>query len=146
MYALAGKIVFLTIATRDRLPVFSDPEFAITCIDTLKSQATNDTIGVTAYCFMPDHVHVLASVEGQIGITRFVQQFKRRTTRDSWSHGLTGTLWQRSFHDHVLRESESTRSYVSYILENPVRRGLVKNWWDYPLSGSFTMVLEEPIW
>src|SRR5688572_8883696 len=35
-------------------------------------------------------------------------------------------LWQPSYYDHVLRDDEETSSAVRYVLENPVRKGLVK--------------------
>lgn len=146
MYKRTGMIAFLTIATRGRMAAFANHALANACIDTLKKQATTDNIGVVAYCFMPDHVHILASVEGDTSVTRFVQQFKGRTTRIAWSYGVSGTLWQRSFHDHILREAETTESYIQYVLQNPVRRQLTEMWWDYPLSGSCTMDLEEPFW
>jgi len=42
---------------------------------------------------------------------------------------------QRQPHDHVLREKERERnafqSTCRYIMENPVRKGLVGNWADY---------------
>jgi putative transposase len=146
LYKRIGTIVFLTITTRGRITAFANHALATACIDVLERQAMRDSIGVVAYCFMPDHVHILARVEGSSGVTRFVQQFKGRTTRVAWSHGVSGTLWQRSFHDHILREAETTESYIQYILQNPVRRQLVDVWLDYPLSGSFTIDLEEPFW
>ncbi|MFZ0294867.1 MAG: hypothetical protein WAL52_14765 [Candidatus Sulfotelmatobacter sp.] len=46
--------------------------------------------------------------------------------------GRKGTVWQAESFDHVLRSSESLDAKVIYLLENPVRAGLVKQWTDYP--------------
>src|SRR5690606_9974951 len=108
---------------------FTKHSLANDCFETLHLQARSDNVDIMAYCFMSDHVHLLAQVQGKTGITRFVQQFKGRSTRIGWAHGIHGTLWQRSFHDHVLRESEPPLAYVKYILQNPVRRNLCKSWW-----------------
>ncbi len=45
-------------------------------------------------------------------------------------------LWQRSYYDHVVRRAESLEEICKYILENPVRKGLVENYREYPYSFS----------
>ena len=54
-----------------------------------------------------------------------------------------GFLWQPSYYDHVLRDDEETSTAVRYVLENPVRRGLVKSFENYPFSGSEVFSVEE---
>lgn len=46
--------------------------------------------------------------------------------------GRKGTVWQAESFDHVLRSSESLDAKIAYLLENPVRAGLVGNWAEYP--------------
>jgi len=43
-----------------------------------------------------------------------------------------GTYWQRNFFDHRLRQEESSREKVDYILNNPVRRGFVREAREWP--------------
>jgi hypothetical protein len=43
-----------------------------------------------------------------------------------------GTVWQAESFDHVLRSSESLDAKIVYLLENPVRAGLVGDWTQYP--------------
>ena len=45
-------------------------------------------------------------------------------------------LWQEGFHDRILRDNDPTEGVVRYILENPVRAGLVDDPRAYPLIGS----------
>ena len=52
-------------------------------------------------------------------------------------------LWQPSYFDHVLRDEEETLRAVRYVLENPVRKGLVTEFADYPFSGSDVISCEE---
>ncbi len=92
---------------------------------------------------MPDHIHLLICVNGEVDVVRFMQAFKGKTTNLSWRYGLSGQLWQRSFHDHVLRESEDEDEHLRYILANPVRAGFVETWNDYPFSGSFAYDLAD---
>lgn len=42
-----------------------------------------------------------------------------------------GRVWQAESLDHVLRSSESLDAKIQYLLENPVRRGLAKEWTEY---------------
>ena len=45
--------------------------------------------------------------------------------------GRKGAIWQIESFDHVLRSSESLDAKILYILENPVRQGLVHDWTGY---------------
>jgi putative transposase len=45
--------------------------------------------------------------------------------------GHDGTVWQEESFDFVLRSSEDIDAKILYILENPVRRGLVSDWRQY---------------
>jgi len=46
--------------------------------------------------------------------------------------GRRGRLWQPESFDHVLRSSENLDAKIIYLLENPVRAGLVEDWTEYP--------------
>ena len=46
------------------------------------------------------------------------------------------SLWQESYFDRVLRDDEEMERTVRYVLENPVRKGLVNAFDEYPFSGS----------
>jgi hypothetical protein len=43
----------------------------------------------------------------------------------------SGSVWQTESFDRVLRSSESLDAKVAYILDNPVRAGLVSKWDNY---------------
>jgi hypothetical protein len=45
--------------------------------------------------------------------------------------GRRGRVWQQESFDHVLRSSENLDAKISYLLENPVRAGLVSEWSHY---------------
>ena len=90
------------------------------------------------YCLMPDHLHVLLSpATSGIPVARWLQQFKSFSTNLYWRHGGSSKLWQRSAYDHVCRESETAEKVLRYIVENPVRAGLVADWGDWPWTGVF---------
>ena len=51
------------------------------------------------------------------------------------------TKWEKSFHDRILRSKE-LGAKLPYVLDNPVRRGLVGNWREYQFSGAIGLDLE----
>jgi len=82
---------------------------------------------------MPDHLHLLV-IAKQTNIIDLLDRWKSFTTNLLHGIGLRGPVWQRSFHDHALRREEAMRQVAEYIINNPVRRGLVAEWQDYPYS------------
>jgi len=52
-------------------------------------------------------------------------------------------LWQRYGFERTLRGDEGTLSVARYILENPVRAGIVRRVQDYPFSGSSVYTIDE---
>jgi len=90
------------------------------------------------YCLMPDHLHVLLSpAHSGKPLRNWLQTFKSYTAH--WAKRNLGipTLWQRSCHDHVCRTGETAEHVLRYILNNPIRAGLVKCAEDWIWSRSF---------
>jgi putative transposase len=92
---------------------------------------------------MPDHVHVLLSLRSQArSLSRWVGDVKRWVTRQIAEHGL-GLVWQKGFFERVLRSNEDVLITARYIVENPVRAGLIIDARDYEWGGSFEWNLWE---
>jgi putative transposase len=133
----------LTLATASRRPLFADERLTRFCVAELRRVSSALGFVVYVYCFMPDHLHLLAGAEGDKDLIDFVKCFKQRT--GYWfKHGYQGGLkasptglWQRSYHDHILRSEESIEVVTNYILGNPVAAGLVTEASEYAYSGSF---------
>jgi putative transposase len=144
LYAEPGKIVSVTLATRNRRPVFTNGSCIRDCLKVLDKTTSNHGFSVLAYCFMPDHVHLLLENRHGADLIAFMRQFKSWSTRIVWKHGWHGQVWQRSYYDHVLREGEDIAGYVRYILGNPVRHGLVETWIEYHGAGSLVYDFSDP--
>ena len=92
---------------------------------------------------MPDHVRVLAAGQrDEADFREFVRVWKQRTAFHA-KRDLGVRLWQRSFHEHLLRNDESTELAATYILANPVRKGLVDHPEQYPYLGSFVTPVRD---
>jgi REP element-mobilizing transposase RayT len=84
---------------------------------------------------MPDHLHViLASADSGYPLSKFLNIFKGRTTAILRQREGSNKVWQRSGFDHVIRADEDLRAVIEYILDNPVRKGMVEKANDYPYS------------
>jgi putative transposase len=134
-YAEPTAICAITMVTLNRHPVFSNFELTATCADLLTERATTTNTTIHAYCFMPDHLHLLLTPSEQTSIIDFVRAFKSLSARLAWQHGHVGKLWQEPFYDHFLRKDEELQKHIEYILTNPVRRGIVSEWRQYPFLG-----------
>ena len=92
---------------------------------------------------MPDHLHlVLAATEQHSAFKPFMANWKQRAGYH-YKQRTRENLWQDSYFDHVLRDDEETHTAITYVLENPVRKGLVQRIEDYPYSGSDVYTFEQ---
>src|SRR2546421_4377473 len=75
--------------------------------------------GLPLMLLMPDHVHMLATFGPDVSMQRVIQNWKRYTAKQAQ------ISWQRDFFDHRLRDEENLIEKANYILNNPVRAGLI---------------------
>jgi REP element-mobilizing transposase RayT len=120
-----------------------EPEIVKTFIDILTSVVTATGCIVPVYCFMPDHQHlILTGTRGDSNIWKAIINYKQKT--GFWmSSNKSGIRWQKNFYDHVIRKHEDITTQIKYILDNPVRKGLVSSWQEYPFKGSIGCKMED---
>lgn len=74
------------------------------------------------YVIMPNHVHLLLQIKesGRLiiapTISTVIQQFKRDV-----SIQIKQSIWQKSFHDHIVREIRDYEEIWNYIETNPIK-------------------------
>ncbi|MGB7220502.1 MAG: transposase [Vicinamibacterales bacterium] len=111
----------------------------------IQRSAAEEQFAVIAYCFMPDHLHLLVSGETDgSDCRRFIAGCKQYSGFQ-FAREFGTRLWQRYGFERVLREHEPTFVVARYILENPVRAGLAATIDAYPFVGSFVYTLPELI-
>ncbi len=136
LYRDPGWIYFFTIVSNFKNPFFLNEKLSCEIVDCLKEERKTARCKVYTYCLMPDHLHLLCSTEDQsTSVLDFINRFKGRSTRIGWKYGIEGSLWQRGSYDHILRREENLAEISQYIVNNPLRRGIVEKWEDYPFSG-----------
>jgi putative transposase len=135
-YTDPDHAIFVTVCARHGSP-FTDARLADSVVASLQWLRESRGFIVYAHCLMPDHLHVLCRLgdcNQTLGVV--IGSFKSFTTRQSWSLGFDGVLWQERFYDHIVRRSEDGQAIARYILENPVRKGLVADAEAYAWSGT----------
>lgn len=149
-YSASDCDFFITICAHDRAAVpFLRQTIANAVVESLLWTKQHNNWTLHCYCLMPDHLHFIARLpdtpikyldagaRGVVseGILDHIGNFKKFTTTQVWwKQGGRDELWQRSSYDHVIRYSRSVEPAVRYVLNNPVRKGLVQDWRDYPYS------------
>jgi putative transposase len=137
-YYRGRRFYFVTICFHRRRSYGAEPRLAAWLVRLLREEAAGCGFFVHAYCVMPDHLHLLAAgADDASNLAKFVESFKQRTAVE-FSRGSRGCLWQITYYDRILRESDSADRVAWYIWMNPVRKGLCHEPRDYPFLGSFT--------
>lgn len=107
-----------------------------------------------AYCIMSNHVHVvftpvlsatelreillpdgLRFASQNPPLDRIIKSLKGYSAWEANNEiGRKGAFWQRESYDHVVRDNAEFARIVSYVLNNPVKVGLVKEWQEWKWS------------
>jgi REP element-mobilizing transposase RayT len=133
VYAQQGTVALMTACCASRHRIFADPNRADLVTSEI-GRLHGENWRILGFFVMPDHVHLLVlNIDGSL--VDFMRLLKGRIA-NGLRGDLPGTLWQRSFHDHLLRRSEDISRTLQYMFENPVRAGLVAEWTQYPWCGS----------
>lgn len=92
---------------------------------------------------MPDHLHLLVEGYGESAdVQTFVAAAKQRSAYVV-RRSVTGRLWQPGYFDRVLRAEDDVHDVARYIIQNPVRGGLVQTIFEYPYWGSAVLARHE---
>jgi REP-associated tyrosine transposase len=128
------KPLFITFRTYQSsvLPAPARDEVFKTCL-----QGNGVKFDLHAVVVMPDHVHLVLTArsdsDGPFSIPEIMQAIKSTSAhRTNKVLGRSGPVWQEESFDHVPRSSEKLESQILYIINNPVRAGLVRTPEDYP--------------
>lgn len=135
-YSRAGYY-FITVCVKNREPLLWELPVGATCgrppLSPLGMIVEEELrrldhmyahIGVDKFVIMPNHIHLILQIRPdgcgrpQVAptISRVMKQFKGVVTKRA---GLS--LWQKSFHDHVIRSEADYLRVWNYIDVNPAR-------------------------
>jgi REP element-mobilizing transposase RayT len=126
------KTYFVTFVTHDR-EILIDAARDI----VLQSCTFQDHYYLHYGMVMPDHVHLILTPHRDVSLPMIMQAIKGASAhRINRLLARRGPVWQRESFDHILRSDEALADKGEYVLNNPVRKGLVtdpRDWpWRYP--------------
>lgn len=134
---------FITICTDKRKNLFSHIVGAIhespisiltfygTAVDSIiKSLPERFNVKIDNYIIMPNHIHMIISIENaprairesplqsHSDIIRVIGYLKMNASKQIHKSGYEGKIWQRSFHDHIIRDEKDYQMIWEYIEHN----------------------------
>ena len=138
-----NRAYFVTICTKDKVKLFGNITNGniqlnnvgkIVSQQILKIESHYPNIKIDKYVIMPNHIHLLIRILETEGINPFptikydipnvVGKFKAGVSRivgNAFMHSERKAIWQRSFHDHIIRDERDYLKIWKYIDENPLK-------------------------
>jgi len=93
---------------------------------------------LSAWCVMPNHVHVMFDVVGGFTVESILHSWKSFTaTKANKYLCRKGDFWQTEYYNHIVRDDEDFANQINYVAKNPEAAGL-ENWpwvWVKPSIG-----------
>ncbi len=120
------------------------------CVNIMKDilhHLDGELYRLEAYCIMSNHVHILIDTAIQLSDTedfnpnaleyqhlyKIMQRIKGRSAHYlNLARGTTGTtVWYPESYDRYIRNENHYNYTINYLLNNPIKANLVKNWTDW---------------
>jgi putative transposase len=132
-YSEPNRIYFVTSCCEARARIFERHDYArLVLAQGQIEQAVGDCASL-AMVVMPDHIHWLLGLKNGRSLQRIIGSLKGRSALQiNRLRRARGRIWQAGFHDHAIRKEESLENIAAYLLNNPVRAGLVSKFDEYP--------------
>jgi putative transposase len=106
-------------------------------IEVLRSLVAERIFKLQDFAIMPDHVHLLITVDEKMTIEKAMQMIKGRFSfRMKKELGALGEVWQRGFSEVRVLDDQRFEQHKAYIAANPVKAGLANS------AGEFSFCYE----
>jgi REP element-mobilizing transposase RayT len=135
----SGGWYFVTFCTKDRVQILGrivDGAMELSregaAVERVLERAEEVVPGLMmgAHVVMPNHVHLLAWLPPGVSLSRAIGSIKSIAAREIAESvgGPCLRVWQKSFHDRIVRDEREYEEIYHYIVTNPER------WQDDPLN------------
>lgn len=134
---------FITASTWEKKCLLQSDRMATLFIAVLLHYQNEGKFQLHEFVVMPNHFHVLITPLHPVTLEKSIQFIKGGFSfRARKELSVPGEIWQTSFYDRRVRDSDEYARFRHYIHMNPVRRGLVPVPEEFPYS-SVVMRLDE---
>lgn len=122
----SSRTFFATTKTIEGRHLLQSHAFATLFIDILRSYVAAKKFTAHDFVVMPDHVHLLLTLDGTISIEKAMQLVKGGFSyRLKKELGYGGEIWQRGYSEVRVDDRKSFLAHRDYIYQNPMEAGLV---------------------
>lgn len=136
--SFSPRTLFVTTRTAAGRSLFQTERMAALLIEVLRSQMRSGKITIHEFVIMPNHVHILMTVPGEMTLERAMQFIKGGFShRAKKELGFCGEIWQRGYSDVRILDDGSFHNHREYIDNNPVKAGLVSRPDAYPFGTAY---------
>ncbi len=154
-----GQLQFITASTYRRAPLFLSERFRRAFVGTLAQLRAENKFLLIGWVLMPEHFHLLLKPEPAETTSRIMKRLKEETATQilktlrnhqqyPWCRKMLDHLrlpttvhdeshyraWQRRFYPFNVFSEKKRLEKLTYMHNNPVKRGLVKVPGDWPWS------------
>jgi putative transposase len=104
-------------------------------IKVLRAYMRSGKMTVHDFVIMPNHVHILITVPGEMTLEKAMQLIKGSFSfRAKKELDFRGEVWQRGYSDVRILDDQSFQQHRGYIENNPVKAGLANRPDEYPFG------------
>ena len=129
------RTYFITFCVDKRRRVFRDKRYASIACECIRQMRYEGHFWVYAYAVMPDHVHLVIRVRGQgLALSRIIAKLRSSISREVRRH-TPDFAWQRGYYEWIVRAEHDCHETIQYVLQNPLRAGIVGPGERYRYSG-----------
>jgi putative transposase len=133
------RTFFVTSSIDGKRNLLQSDRSARLFIDVLYHYRAERKYLLHGFVVMPDHFHVLLTVNSEISIERAVQFIKGGFAfRAGREFGFRAPVWQRGFSEVRIYDPKHFASVMKYIADNSVKRGLARVAREYPYCSIYS--------
>jgi putative transposase len=128
---------FITACAHMQQNLFQPDQVADLMVATLLKYRDAGEFELHDYVVMPNHIHVLLSLNEPQQLGRAIQLIKGGFSHFLRENGIGyRAVWEQRYHDRRVRDAEEFAAFSQYIRQNPVRRGLAESAEEYRYSSA----------
>ena len=145
-HAIAGaRTFFVTSSIAGKRSLLQSDRSAGLFVNVLYDYRGQGRFRLHEFVVMPDHFHVLLTVDGSLSIERAVQFIKGGFAfRAGRELGFRAPVWQKGFSEVRITDPTAFAQVREYIRNNPVARHLVREAAEFPHSSAHAGFETDP--
>jgi putative transposase len=134
----SSRVFFATTNTSMGRRLLQSERNAMLLVDVLRLNVAARKFQLHEFVIMPDHLHLLMTLPGDTTMEKAMQLIKGRFSyRLKKEFGYQGEVWPRGFSEVRISDGQSFMEHREYIVQNPVKAGLVDTAEQYPYSYTY---------